>query len=231
MEKFSILLILLSVFLSSPYGMLNAQRSTNKTYIERDSPRWKQFYLDGKPERKADVWYLPFDVKNRESIKGISLVSKFGDHRDTYLKNHIHTAIDVIPGGRFSPVYVYPMANGVVCSIHLGDPHRTIVIKHQLPNNTVVYTSYKHLAEIFVNTGMQVDPKTKLARLYTKEEAKKQHGNFDHLHLEIRKSFTDFGCASWLTFTDEELNHYFYNPIQFLKEHLVVLKSKNIKKK
>ena len=203
------------------YCQTKFQVNIKKDYIGKDRVRWKPFFIDTSPTKKVDFWYLPFEAKNRSSFKEILVVSIFGDHRDTYLKNHIHTAIDIIPLHKQSTIYVYPLANGVICSIHLGHPFITIVVKHLLPDSSVVYSSYKHLAEVFVKTGMQVDQNTKLARLYTRQEAKKLGGNYDHLHLEIRKSFSDYGCASWLTMTKDELNRYFYNPLDFLKAHIV----------
>ncbi|MES2730183.1 MAG: peptidoglycan DD-metalloendopeptidase family protein [Bacteroidota bacterium] len=112
------------------------------------------------------------------------------------------------------------MAKGVVCSIHLDHPHQTIVIKRQLKDGQVIFTSYKHLQVIYVKTGMQVDQSTKLARLYTRQEAKKLGGNYDHLHLEIRKSFDDYGCGSWFTITKSQLDTYFYEPITFIKTYV-----------
>jgi murein DD-endopeptidase MepM/ murein hydrolase activator NlpD len=169
---------------------------------------------------------VPFKTDNRYKLNTIKIISVFGAPRDTYLKGHIHTAVDIIPLKSEEYTYVYPMADGVICSIHLGHPHKTIVIKHMMPDSSIIYTSYKHLQEIYVKYGQEVDQETKLARLYTSKEAKKQGGSFDHLHLEIRKSFYDYGCASWLTMTNEELNKYFYNPMDFMKKNLGDLKIK-----
>ncbi len=112
------------------------------------------------------------------------------------------------------------MAAGVVCSIHLDHPHKTVVVRHKLRDSQTVFTTYKHLQTIYVQTGQQVDQQTKLARLYTQQEAQKYGGNFDHLHLEIRKSFDDYGCGSWLTMTREELDTYYYDPAAFIKTHV-----------
>lgn len=163
---------------------------------------------------------IPFDTPNRYDIRSIRVVSVFGDHRESYLKGHIHTATDLIPAKRSALTYIYPMAEGVVCSIHLGHPHKTIVIRHRFANGKTMYTSYKHLEEIYVSTGTQVNQQTKIARLYTCEETKKYKGNYDHLHLEIRKSFYDYGCASWLTMNKTDLNELFYDPMVFMKNNL-----------
>ncbi|WP_231491343.1 M23 family metallopeptidase [Pedobacter sp. Leaf170] len=192
-----------------------------KPSIETDKNRWKPYYTDVAPNNVADNWVLPFESDNRKSIGSIKIISIFGDHRDSFFKGHIHTAIDINPSKpKGKLINVFAMANGVVCSIHLGENQKTVVVKHQLKNGQTLFTSYKHLKEVYVNLGQQVNINTKLARLFTKEESKKYGGDYHHLHLEIRKKFDDYGCASWLTMNKEQLNLRFYNPQIFIKEHL-----------
>jgi murein DD-endopeptidase MepM/ murein hydrolase activator NlpD len=189
-------------------------------YIDLYKDGWKQFYNNKTSKEAVDKWFLPFDVPDRSNFKQFKIISTFGSPRQSYKKGHIHTGIDMIPAKKNGFVYVYPMAKGVVCSIHLGHPHKTIVISHKLQDGSIIFTSYKHLQEIYIQNGEQVNPNTKIARLYTKEEAKKQGGNYDHLHFEVRKKFDDYGCASWYTMTKKELNEYFYEPVEFIKKHL-----------
>lgn len=198
----------------------SAQAIDKNSYIAATRLYYKEAYVDTKPAKVVSAWMVPFDTPNRYDIRSIRVVSVFGDHRESYLKGHIHTATDLIPATRSALSYIYPMAEGVVCSIHLGHPHKTIVIRHQLANGKTIYTSYKHLEEIYVSTGTQVNQQTKIARLYTREETKKYKGNYDHLHLEIRKSFYDYGCASWLTMNKTDLNELFYDPMVFMKSNL-----------
>jgi murein DD-endopeptidase MepM/ murein hydrolase activator NlpD len=200
---------------------VTVQAIDKNSYIGATRSYYKESYLDCKPARVASSWMVPFDTPNRYDIRSIRVVSVFGDHRESYLKGHIHTATDLVPAHKSEVTYIYPMAVGVVCSIHLSHPHKTIVIRHLLENGKTIYTSYKHLQEIYVNVGAQVDQHTKIARLYTREETKKYKGNYDHLHLEIRKSFYDYGCASWLTMNKDDLNELFYNPMTFMKSNLV----------
>ncbi|MFW0717501.1 M23 family metallopeptidase [Pedobacter sp. N23S346] len=189
--------------------------------IDNDKDRWKPYYTDVNPHQVADHWFLPFHVADRKKIAQIKIISIFGDHRDSYYKGHIHTAIDINPATpKNKLIDVYAMANGVVCSIHLGENQKTVVLKHKLKNGTVMFTSYKHLKEVYVKTGDFTSPNTKLARLFTKEESKKYGGDYHHLHLEIRKKFDDYGCASWLTMNNAQLNDRFYNPQVFLKANL-----------
>ena len=189
--------------------------------IETDRNRWKPYYIDANPSQVAENWLMPFEAENRKSINSIKIISIFGDHRDSFFKGHIHTAIDINPAKpKGKLINVYPMANGVICSIHLGENQRTIVVKHKLKNNQIVFTTYKHLKDVYVNTGQQVNTNTKIARLFTKEESKKYGGDYHHLHLEIRKKFDDYGCASWLTMNKIQLNERYYNPQTFIKEYV-----------
>ncbi|HMI04210.1 MAG TPA: M23 family metallopeptidase [Pedobacter sp.] len=193
---------------------------TNPT-IESDKARWKPYYLDAAPNGTAANWFLPFDVANRKDLKQIKVISIFGDHRDSFLKGHIHTAIDINPlKPKDKLVPVYAMAAGIVCSVHLAENQKTVVVRHKLADGSTMFTSYKHLKEAYVQQGQQVDQKTKLARLFTVQESKKYGGDYHHLHLEIRKAFDDYGCASWLTMNKQQLNLRFYNPLTFLKEKL-----------
>lgn len=189
--------------------------------IEKDKDRWKPYYLNVAPHKIVNQWYLPFQVTDRKKTSNIKLISIFGDHRDSYYKGHIHTAIDINPvKAKTKLIPVYAMANGVVCSIHLGENQKTVVVRHTLNDGKTMFTSYKHLKEVYVSNGQQVNETTKLARLFTKEESKKYGGDYHHLHLEIRKRFDDYGCASWLTFTNAQLNERFYNPQVFLKQNI-----------
>lgn len=104
----------------------------------------------------------------------------------------------------------------------------TIVIRHLLANRKTIYTSYNHLQEIYVSVGTQINQDTKIARLYTHKENKKYKGNYDHLHLEIRKSFYDYGCASWLTMNKTDLNELFHNPMVLMKNNLGTVKMQYI---
>ncbi|WP_131536838.1 M23 family metallopeptidase [Pedobacter nototheniae] len=194
---------------------------TETPTIEKDKDRWKPYYTDANPAAVADNWFLPFDVNNRKDVKNIKIISIFGDHRDSFYKGHIHTAIDINPAKpKAKLVAVYPMANGVVCSIHLGENQRTVVVKHKLKDGKFMFTTYKHLKEVYVTNGQQVTPNTKLARLFTPEESKKYGGDYHHLHLEIRKKFDDYGCASWLTMNKIQLNDRYFNPQVFIKENV-----------
>ncbi len=191
-------------------------------YIAENKNSWKPYYTDEKPDKIADKWFVPFKTKDRQDPDTIKIISVFGAHRNSYVKGHIHTGIDIIPENKRDYTYidVYATANGIVCSIHLGHPHKTVIVKHKMPDDTIIFSSYKHLQEIYVENNQQVTLETKLARLYTRKEALAQGGRYDHLHLEIRKKFDDYGVASWGTITKEALNLRFYEPWKFIKKHV-----------
>jgi murein DD-endopeptidase MepM/ murein hydrolase activator NlpD len=184
--------------------------------LTAEAERFKDAYVEVTPDLAVDGWQLPFAVKDRRSLKGMAVVSTFGAGRQSYLRGHRHTGLDLVP--RPKPrgyVEVYPMANGVVCSIHLSDPHPTVVVQHRLADGTIMFTSYKHLGGIDVHNGQQVTPTTQIGRLYTADEARRLGGNYDHLHLEVRTDFDDYGVASWLTMTQRDLD-----PLLFLRQQL-----------
>ncbi len=189
--------------------------------IEKDRLRWKPFYKDIVPQKTVTQWLVPFKTRNRSNVKTIRVISVFGANRMSYLRGHKHSGTDMIPAGRQGTyTYVYPMADGVICSIHLGDPHTTIVVKHRLEDGKEMFTSYKHLGEIYVKNGLHVTTETRLGRLYTAKEARKLGGNYHHLHLEVRKKFDDYGVASWASLSREQLNLRFHDPHQFMKTHI-----------
>jgi murein DD-endopeptidase MepM/ murein hydrolase activator NlpD len=190
-------------------------------HIEKDKVRWKEFYKNTAPRRDAVQWLVPFKTADRKNVNTVRVVSVFGAKRMSYVRGHFHTGVDLIPRRKRGDVQkytdVYVMADGVVCSIHLGAPHTTVVVKHKLLDGTFIFSSYKHLWEIYLENGQQVTSSSRVGRLYTRAEARKLGGNYDHLHLEIRKRFDDYGVASWATMTDEALKLRFQDPMKFMK--------------
>lgn len=192
----------------------------SEDFISADKERWRMYYTDNAPNSKVTTWYLPFDVEDRQSMKYLRNISPFGSSRSSFKKGHYHSGLDCMPKKYSEPVWVYAMSEGVVCSIHLSKHFKTVVVKHVLSDSTIVFSSYKHINDIKVAVGDQVNKNNKIARVLTKKEAHSYKGAYDYLHLEIRKSFDDFGCASWLTMTKEVLNYYFYDPDKFMKKYI-----------
>jgi murein DD-endopeptidase MepM/ murein hydrolase activator NlpD len=182
---------------------------------------FKPAWTDAEPKTAVDKWLAPFADADRTKMKAVRLVSEFGAPRQSYVKGHWHTGTDLWPRVKTEPhVEVFAMANGVVVSVHLADPHLTVVVKHKLKDGTSVWTSYKHLQSTTAQIGQEVTPDTKLGRLYTKKEAKAQGGDYDHLHLEIRKNVDDYGVGSWMTMAKADLAARFYDPWDFMKKKL-----------
>jgi murein DD-endopeptidase MepM/ murein hydrolase activator NlpD len=188
--------------------------------IKKYSQLLKKFYSEVEPTELAETWFLPFDLPGRTDMKNITFISGYGANRSTRLKGHKHSGIDIVPADKKRNLNVYAVSKGVVCFVNQEAPVKTVVIKHKLKDGSVIYSSYIHLKEIFTELGKVVDESTKIGILYTKPEALKYGGNFDHLHFEIKKRMDDYSCASWLCMSREELDEYFINPVVFFKTKL-----------
>lgn len=194
--------------------------------IKKYSQLLKPLYVEVEPADLAETWRLPFGLPNRSDLNNINFISGFGAYRSTRVKGHKHSGIDIVPADKKSKLDVYAVSKGVVCFINQEAPVKTVIIKHRLKDGSIIYSSYIHLKEIYTERGKTVDDSTKIGVLYTKSEALKYGGNFDHLHLEIKKRIDDFSCASWLCMSREELDEYFINPSEFFKQHLLKISRK-----
>jgi len=188
--------------------------------IKKYSQLLKKFYTEVEPTEPAETWHLPFNLPDRSNLNNISFISAFGAYRSTRVKGHKHSGVDIVPADKKSKLDVYPVSKGIVCFVNHDAPVKTVIIKHKLKDGPAIYSSYIHLKEIYAERGKMVNESTKIGVLYTKSEALKYGGNFDHLHLEIKKRIDDYSCASWLCMSREELDEYFINPYNFLKIHL-----------
>ena len=179
-----------------------------------------EFFVEVEPKEYFDGWYLPFDLKDRFDIKLIKVISPFGAGRTSHLRGHKHSGVDMVPVNKDTGIYIYPLAKGIVCFKKVKDPFSSITIKHKMNDSTYMYTSYIHLKEIYVENGDNVDPNIKIGKIFTKKEVRRFRGPYDHLHLEIRKNFDDFGFASGHCMNKDDLNEFFYEPIEFLTKNL-----------
>ena len=85
-----------------------AARAIDKnSYIGATRSYYKEAYQDIKPAAVVSAWMVPFDTHNRYDIRSIRVVSVFGDHRESYLKGHIHTATDLIPAHKSGMIYIF----------------------------------------------------------------------------------------------------------------------------
>jgi len=188
--------------------------------IKKYSLKMKKFFTYTEPSTIATKWVLPFYHTDRSDLKMISIISDYGTYRSGHVKGHRHSGIDIIPIGIKDSIFVYPLSDGKVCLVRPTAPNKTVIIKHKLIDRSIIYSSYIHLKDIYIENGQEVNSNTKLGILYTKDEALKYNGDYDHLHLEIKKRIDDYCCASWLCMSQEELNSYFENPKIFLQNSL-----------
>ena len=189
--------------------------------IEKYRNLLKADFANVLPKYAVTCWKLPFILTNRSDLRNVRIISSFAVYRKSNYKGHKHSGIDIIPliiQDKY--VYVYPLANGVVCFVRVAPPYTTVVIKHKLKGDSFIYTSYIHLKEVNVKNGQHVDQNTIIGRLFTHGEALQYKGPYDHLHLEIRKIFDDYSCATYLCMSLQKLEEYFFNPVSFLKENL-----------
>jgi murein DD-endopeptidase MepM/ murein hydrolase activator NlpD len=177
-------------------------------------------FCEVEPKNSIDQWLLPFAVKNRRDISQIKVRSPFGANRTSHLRGHKHSGADIVPVNMDTGIYIYPAAKGIVCFKRIKDPFSSITIKHKLPNGSFMFTSYIHLKEIYVADGDTVDTNTKIGKLFNHKEVRRFRGPYDHLHFEVRKSFDDFGFGSSHCMNKSELDSFFYEPVNFLRDNI-----------
>ncbi len=171
------------------------------------------------PEPTCDAVHSPFLDPDRRSLPTLAkrFGSGFGDHRDSYIKGHKHAGLDIKTD--FAEA-VYAVCPGVVEDIHLGSPHRTVVVRHVMADGTTLWSSYKHVEDVGVRVGQRVGVETKIGRVFDKGEQSTSGWKMNHLHFEVRTSFADGGTASWTSMTMEELRRYATDPRVFFEEGL-----------
>lgn len=168
----------------------------------------------------CEDFFSPFQESDRKSFGLLKdrIVAVYGEFRRSYRPGHHHAGIDL--EGRFNET-VYAIGRGRVFRIFRTFPHQTIIIKHYLPDRKFLYSVYTHVEDIHVNPGDWVDENTSLARLFNRTELEEaDFGTPNHLHLEIRKSFSDRGRASYASMSMNQLNRFCMDPQKFFKAHL-----------
>ncbi len=162
----------------------------------------------------------PFLEPDRKSFAVLQnrIIAVYGEFRRSYRPGHHHAGIDL--QGGFNET-VYAIGCGRVFRIFRTSPHKTIIIKHYLPERKFLYSVYTHVEDIRVKTGDWVDENTALARLFNQTELENaDFGTPNHLHLEVRKSFADRGRASYASMSMSQLNRFCMDPQIFFKAHL-----------
>ncbi len=214
--------VTLIITLISGFGLL--------TFVARPSQAVRSGSEEGSSGRPAQSqddprftcreFFSPFLETDRKSLRLIRrrLSGRYGDYRRSYKPGHLHAGIDL--RGDFEET-VYPVGRGFVYLVFRDFPHKSVVVKHTLPDGSIFYSMYVHLEDIRVEEGDAVTEKTPLARLFNREQLKKaDFGTANHLHLEIRKSLDDGGWASASSMTMEELNRFCLDPLEFFRRRL-----------
>ena len=178
---------------------------------------------------------LPVNTSDRNSINLLELseIGEFGLLRKERprVPAHLHTGIDIKrPTQNYQSEPIFPIFEGVVISKRRDGPYAQLIIEHG--NEHKFWTVYEHIAGIKVNLYDDVSPQTPIARFMDKNELNRYGWQFDHFHFEILKAQPIklkpdrskperlFASYTLMCYTKDDLDKYFYNPLDFLKEHL-----------
>lgn len=179
---------------------------------------------------------IPVDIYNRTEISLIKLtkIGMFGELRKERpgIPAHYHTGIDIMrPNPNFENEPIFSIAEGIVISVRDDGPFAQIIIEHS-NNGNLFWSEYEHVAGIKVSVGDNVFENTVIARFMNKFELNKYGWQFNHFHLEILKQEPVqiipnknqpqhlFNTYNLTCYTLDELNFYYYNPLDFFNNHL-----------
>jgi len=142
---------------------------------------------------------------------------------------HYHTGIDIQrPKENYTDEPIYPIARGKVISIRRDGPYANLIIEHE-NDDKKFWSLYEHISGIIVDLDANVFPDQPVAHFMNKNELDRYGWQFDHFHLEVLKvrplklepntEYPDlmFKSYSLICRTGDELNKYYYNPIEFLQ--------------
>jgi murein DD-endopeptidase MepM/ murein hydrolase activator NlpD len=174
---------------------------------------------------------LPVYTVNRRSISTLAIteIGGFGLVRKARpgIPAHYHTGIDIKrPAINYHDEPIFPIIAGIVISKRQDGPYAQLIIQHE---NPAFWTVYEHIAGIKVNLNDHVSPDSPVARFMNRTELNRYGWQFDHFHLEILKiqpirlkvdplnPDRKFSSYTLVCYTKEELNKYFYNPLDFMQ--------------
>lgn len=160
-------------------------------------------------------WQSPFrgNPRSKYSTLVSRVVSPFGSGRTSFHVRHLHAGTD-LAGMPSEPVY--PIGAGVVEFVSYWDFEGTIVVRHRQASGKPIISKYVHVREPNVRAGELVTQDTVLARLFTAAEFKKSGFKQNHLHLEVRKDYSDHGHASTHSKNKDDLFKCCINPLTVL---------------
>ena len=180
---------------------------------------------------------LPIATLNRKSVNTLTLteIGEYGVLRKERpgIPAHYHTGIDIKrPSKNFRDEPIFPICEGIVISIRRDGPYAQLIIEHKNENEQKFWTIYEHIAGIEVELYEHVNPSSPIARFMNLGELDRYGWQFNHFHFEVLKTqplrlkiestLPDrlFASNSLGCFTEDDLNKYFYSPIDFLEEQL-----------
>ncbi|PKH52241.1 hypothetical protein CXF68_16760 [Tenacibaculum sp. Bg11-29] len=178
---------------------------------------------------------LPINALGRNSISSLKLteIGEFGLLRKErpHVPAHLHTGIDIKrPTNNYQNEPIYPIFEGIVISKRQDGPYAQLIIEHG--GDHKFWTVYEHISGIEVDLFDSVSTETKIARFMNRNELNKYGWQFDHFHFEILKVQPIklkqnnlnperlFSSYTLVAYTKEDLNKYFYDPLDFLEKHL-----------
>jgi murein DD-endopeptidase MepM/ murein hydrolase activator NlpD len=182
---------------------------------------------------KSDLC-LPVRTPNRKSLSTLSLtrIGEFGLLRKSRptVPAHYHTGIDIRrPANNYPDEPIFPICDGIVISKRQDGPYAQLIIEH---NNPPCWSVYEHVAGIKVNLNDHVNPDSPIARFMNKTELNKYGWQFDHFHLEIlrirpvklaadpKNPERKFSSYTLVCYTKDDLDRYYFNPIEFFRDQL-----------
>lgn len=156
----------------------------------------------------ADVFLVPVkSLRGKVYLeKNIPVSGQFGRQRKG---ERFHTAIDIPTPYEES---ILSPADGQVVMISNLKTQSTLFIRHLKKDKTIFYSAYSHVKDLAVSVGDLVNSQTMLARTFTREEFKKTHHVYNHVHFEVRKGLDDLGNGSIHANLHEKLSKIFVNP-------------------
>jgi murein DD-endopeptidase MepM/ murein hydrolase activator NlpD len=183
-----------------------------------------------------DHIFLPVAAGDRKNISAIRLtdIGQFALIRKA-MKNvpaHYHTGIDIRrPNNNYESEPVFPIAKGVLISKRTDGPYANLIIEHEI-NGEKIWSVYEHIAGIRVKVRDLVSPENPIARFMNKEELNRFGWQFNHFHFELIKvkpvkkepdtknPERFYNSYALVCHTPDDLNKYFYDPMEFLRARL-----------
>ncbi len=161
------------------------------------------------------AWQPPFHggLQSKYPTLASRIVSPFGAGRTSFHVRHLHTGTDLagIPSES-----VYPIGAGIVEFVSYWDFEGTVLVRHRLASGESIMSKYIHVRYPEVRAGEIVTQNTVLARLFSTAEFKKSKFKSNHLHIEIRKDYSDHGHASTHSQDTDDLSKCCINPLSVL---------------